>query len=154
MFCQKCGTENTDDVNFCSKCGNNFKSNKSEFEKKPISETSRLAGLGIEKFFIPNEMAIYSTTGSLYVGTNKNSMEAGMKGYVTNNRVIFYKRIGFIIKNDVLNEIPLDQIKSYKMIEEGLVFKEILLGLNELKIKGDRTDILEMYRAIQTAKQK
>lgn len=36
MFCQKCGTQNTDDANFCSKCGNNL-SFKPEIEKKGIN---------------------------------------------------------------------------------------------------------------------
>ncbi|MDO9098909.1 MAG: zinc-ribbon domain-containing protein [Candidatus Methanoperedens sp.] len=149
MFCQKCGTQNLDDASFCVKCGNNFQSIKPEFEKKPINETSRLSGLGIEKYLIANEIITYATTGSLYVGNVPN-----FKGIVTNNRIIFYKREGFIIKNDILNEIPLDQIKSYKIVEEGLIFKNMYFQLNELKIKGERGDILELYKAIQTAKLK
>lgn len=125
-----------------------------ETVNKPFSETSRLSGLGIEKFLMPNEMVIYSTTGSMYVGTNKNDTAAGFKGYVTKNRVIFYKKAGFIFKSDIINEIPLDQITSYKMVEEGIVFKKMYLNLNHFRINGERSDILEVYRAIQTAKQK
>jgi hypothetical protein len=117
--------------------------------KKPVSETSRLTGLGIEKFLMPHEMANYATEGSLYVGG-----EANLKGYVTNNRVIFYASKGLIFKSDRLHEIPLDQIRSYRMVEEGIVFKKIHLQLNDLKITGDRSDILDLYRAIQVAKQK
>ncbi len=120
-----------------------------EIVKKPVSETSRLSGLGIEKFLMPNEIITYATSGSLYVGN-----VPGLKGFVTKNRVIFYKREGFIIKNDILNEIPIDQIKSYKIVEEGLIFKNMYFQLNEFKIKGDRSDILDLYRAIQAAKQK
>ncbi len=120
-----------------------------EILSKTVSETSRLSGLAIEKFLMPNEIITYSTRSSLYVGNMP-----GLKGYVTKNRVIFYKREGLIIKNDILNEIPLDQIKSYRMVEEGLIFKDMHLQLNELKIKGERSDILELYRAIQAAKQK
>jgi hypothetical protein len=120
-----------------------------EIIHKSVSETSRLSGLAIEKFLMPNEIVSYATRGSLYVGNMP-----GLKGYVTKNRVISYKRNGFIIKNDILNEIPLEQIKSYKIVEEGLVFKNMYFQLNELKIKGERSDILELYRAIQTAKLK
>ena len=98
---------------------------------------------------MPNEMATYATNGSLYVGG-----EANLKGYVTSNRVIFYASKGLIFKSDRLHEIPLDQIKSYRMVEEGIVFKTIHLQLNDLKITGDRSDILDLYRAIQVAKQK
>lgn len=118
-----------------------------EIENKTHSETSRLSGLGIEKFLMPNEIITYATKGSLYV-----SNMAGFKGYVTKKRVIFYKREGLIFKNDTLNEIPIDQIKSYKVVEEGIsIFKKMHLQLNELKITGDRSDILDFYRAIQTA---
>lgn len=122
-----------------------------EIVKKPVSETSRLSGLRIEKYLIPNEMVTYATKGSLYLGNR-----AGFKGYVTSNRVMFYKRTSnlIIFKNDLLNEIPLDQIKSYKLVETGTIFKKMRLDLNELTINGDRSDILEMYRAIQIAKQK
>ncbi len=120
-----------------------------EIMQQSVSQTSRLSGLAIEKFLMPNEIVSYATRGSLYIGNMP-----GLKGYVTKNRVIFYKRDGFIIKNDILNEIPMEQIKSYKIVEEGLVFKNMYFQLNELKIKGDRSDILELYRAIQMAKVK
>ncbi|MCZ7394151.1 MAG: hypothetical protein ABOK23_11730 [Candidatus Methanoperedens sp.] len=120
-----------------------------EIVKKTVSETSRLSGLGIEKYLIPNEIATYATNGSLYVGG-----EAGLKGYVTSNRVMFYTSKGLIFKSDRLHEIPLDQIKSFRIVEEGMIFKTMYLKLNELTIKGDRSDILDLYRAIQVAKQK
>ncbi len=123
-----------------------------EILKKTVSETSRLSGLGIEKFLMPNEMLIYATIGNLYVGTNNNDIAAGFKGYVTKNRIIFYKRAGLIFKSDIINEIPLNQITSYNMVEEGIVFKKMHLKLNQFKINGERSDILEMYRAIQAAK--
>jgi len=120
-----------------------------EILTKQTNETSRLSGLGIEKFLMPNEMVTYATAGSLYV-----SNIPGLKGYVTKNRVMFYKQEGFIFKSDILNEIPMDQIKSYKLIEEGIIFKTFYFQLNELKIKGDRSDVLDLYRAIQTSKLK
>lgn len=120
-----------------------------EIMHKSVSETSRLSGLAIEKFLMPNEIVSFATRGSLYVGNMP-----GLKGYVTKNRVIFYKRDGLIIKNDILNEIPMEQIKSYKIVEEGFIIKNMYFQLNELKIKGERSDILELYRAIQTAKLK
>ncbi|MCZ7357334.1 MAG: hypothetical protein O8C66_09805 [Candidatus Methanoperedens sp.] len=122
-----------------------------EIVKKTLSETSRLSGLGIEKFLMPNESVVYMTKGSLYVGNI-----AGFKGYVTNNRVIFYTRKSNLIvfKSDVLNEIPIDQIKSYKMVETGTILKKMHLDLNEFKVNGNRSDILELYRAIQAVKQK
>jgi len=164
-FCAECGQKlPNENMKFCPECGVSIISssiqleNKSSkpnppptnlnVEKKPITETSRLSNLKIEKFLIPNELAVFTTRGSLYVGG-----EEGLKGYVTNNRVIFYASKGLIFKSDRLHEIPLKDINYYKIVEEGLVFKIIYLRLNDLRIKGDREDILELYRAIQVAKQ-
>jgi hypothetical protein len=83
----------------------------------------------------------------LYVGG-----EADQKGYVTKNRVLFFSSKGFIIKSDRLHEIPVNDIKNFKIVEEGLILKTMYLQLNDLIIKGERTDILELYRAIQTVK--
>ena len=163
-FCAECGQKlPNENMKFCPECGRPIISSsvqqenkKSEpilqanlnIEKKPVTETSRLSNLKIEKFLLPNEIAVYKTSGSLYVGG-----EEGLKGYVTNNRVIFYASKGLIFKSDHLHEIPLKDINYYKIVEEGLVFKIMYLQLNDLKIKGDRSDVLELYRAIQIAKQ-
>ncbi len=47
MFCQKCGTQNSDDDKFCSKCGNDLKSTV-KVEKKGIM--SKLGQMGIPGF--------------------------------------------------------------------------------------------------------
>jgi hypothetical protein len=163
-FCSECGQKlPNENMKFCPECGKPVISSsvqreykKSEpithvtvnVEKRPITETSRLSNLKIEKFLLPNEIVVYSTEGSLYVGG-----EEGLKGYVTNSRVIFYASKGLIFKLDRLHEIPLKEINYFKIIEEGLLLKKMYLQLNDLKIKGDRSDILELYRTIQVAKQ-
>jgi len=58
-----------------------------------------------------------------------------------------------IIKKDRLHEIPIKDITQFKIVETGLLIKEMYLQLNNLKIKGERSDILDLYRAIQIAKQ-
>jgi hypothetical protein len=164
-FCAECGQKlPIENIKFCPECGTSIILSSLQFENKnskpnppptnlnvetkPITETSRLSNLKIEKFLIPNEIAVYTTRGSLYVGG-----EEGLKGYVTNNRVIFYASKGLIFKSDRLHEIPLKDINYYKIVEEGIVFKIMYLRLNDLRIKGDREDILELYRSIQIAKQ-
>lgn len=47
MFCQKCGTQNSDDDKFCSKCGNDLKSTI-QAEKKGI--TGKLGKMGVPGF--------------------------------------------------------------------------------------------------------
>ena len=48
MLCNKCGTQNPDDVNFCSKCGNRIYSMvpiKSNFPYKPVGIISAIVSL-------------------------------------------------------------------------------------------------------------
>ncbi len=163
-YCHECGAKLlNENMKFCSECGKpitsasiqqqdkkpeKFPESALNVEKIPVSETSRISSLTIEKFLVPNEIATYATEGSLYVGG-----EEGLKGYVTNNRVIFYASKGLIFKSDRLHEIPLKDINYFKIVEEGLILKVMYLQLNNLKIKGDRSDILNLYKAIQVAKQ-
>jgi hypothetical protein len=161
-FCSECGASVPDEnMKFCSECGKPIGSSSIQrqeikvesgplsttIEKKTVTETSRLSGLKIEKYLIPNEIVNYTTKGSLYVGG-----EANLKGYVTNNRVMFFKSTGLIIKDDRLHEIALKDISQFKIVETGLIIKEMYLQLNNLKIKGERSDILDLYKAIQVAK--
>jgi predicted nucleic acid-binding Zn ribbon protein len=155
--CPSCGALIDSTSAYCPKCTVVIKPdlietkvyNPNPLVTKPVSESSRLSGLKIEKYLMSNEIPTYKTKGSLYVGG-----EANMKGYVTNKRVLFFKSTGLIFTSDRLNEIPLDKITYYKIIEQGIVFKEMYFQLNELKIKGDRSDILGLYRAIQDAQQR
>lgn len=53
MFCQKCGTQNSDGVNFCNKCGNNLNADNSSLSvsstKKGVHEQLHLISEEIEK---------------------------------------------------------------------------------------------------------
>jgi len=152
-YCPNCGKNIPENVKFCPECGADISSllqksvPQENIEKKQVSETSRFSGLKIEKYLLPNEILIFATRGSLYVGG-----EADQKGYVTKNRVLFFSSKGLIIKSDRLHEIPVNDIKNFKIVEEGLILKTMYLQLNDLIIKGERNDILELYRAIQTVK--
>jgi hypothetical protein len=156
-FCPECGSKLTDsNVKFCSECGakitpgspspniNQTAANEPAMpERKPVSEMSRLAGLKIEKYLMAGEAVNYATRGGLYVGG-----EEGLRGYVTNARVLFYASKGLLFKSDRLHEIPIASLGKYKIVEEGLILKTMYLQLNDLKIKGDRSDILDLYKAI------
>ena len=72
-----------------------------------ISDTSRLSGVGIEKFLEPGERLVHVTPGWIRYGNQRRH------AYVTNKRVIFYGRQGVmlgLIKNDRLDEMFLNQI--------------------------------------------
>lgn len=115
--------------------------------KTPVNKASRPAGLKIEKYLKPHEVITYSTRKKLYVDGDE-----GLKGFVTDRRVIFYASKGFFSKSCKLYEISFKRIYSYNIIKVGSVIKRMHLQLNDLRISGDRTDILDLFEAIQTAK--
>ncbi|MBU4139958.1 MAG: zinc-ribbon domain-containing protein, partial [Euryarchaeota archaeon] len=45
MYCTKCGTQNSDDTSFCSKCGSNFKYIKPEIDRSGITGELGKAGI-------------------------------------------------------------------------------------------------------------
>ena len=170
-FCPNCGKEVKSDERFCRSCGKNLElpqraqspqpvqeveetQDASEEEspviRTPIPETSRLSGIGIEKYLAPGEHIIYSTTGRIWV--NKKQERA----YVTNERLIFYHREGVLlglVKNERLNERQLTEIGGkITLREEGLIGKKLYLELSDMRISGDRGDLLGLYKALQSAK--
>jgi hypothetical protein len=69
--------------------------------------------------------------------------------------VLFYGQQGVmlgLVKQDRLDEIYINQIRKLKLIETGLVTKRVYLELDEMKLEGQRGHLLDLYRAIQEAR--
>ncbi len=165
QYCPKCGNKVKEDDKFCGKCGNTVERPNEDIRplegeesieivsSEGIStlerdrELSRLSGSKLEKYLTDGEKLFFTTKSPVQAGG-----EQQLHGYVTDSRVIFYGRKGFIIKSDRFIEIPFEQIKSYKMVETGTIFKKMQLEINDLRVDGSRSDILRLYKAIQTQK--
>jgi hypothetical protein len=115
-------------------------------ESHPISDTSRLSRVGIEKFLARGEVIIYSTPGRIFYGRAKRH------AHVTNSRIIFYTREGVLIKHDRLDEVSLHGIRTVKLVETGLISKKIYLELDEMKLLGSRGDLLDLYKSVQSVR--
>lgn len=74
MFCQKCGTQNSDDSNFCSKCGSSLKLDK-EIPEVEISTAKTQAPI----FDTRNLVGVWNVTGTAF----------GLQEF--NARIIFYQ---------------------------------------------------------------
>jgi hypothetical protein len=94
-------------------------------------------------------MIIHVTPGSIrYANQLRHA-------YVTNKRVLFYGRQGAmlgLIKNDRLDEVYLNQIRKLKLVEHGMITKQVYLELDEMKLDGQRGHLLDLYKAIQSAR--
>lgn len=175
-FCPHCGKPASTSARFCEFCGErlvniNAQSDVFPFDKNEsiivgtdmqggigaepqivqerIADTSRLSGVGVDKFISPDERIIFGTKSQVWFGNHQR------KAYVTNRRVIFYRvqpKLLGIIKNDRLDEIYVNQIRKITLVEKGLIAKSIVLHLDELMIKGDRGDFIDLYKAIQSVR--
>jgi hypothetical protein len=161
-FCTNCGTSLPEGAKFCAKCGSPVSVIPVQQAEQPqstdqepvihsqiIPETSRLSGVGIEKFLGPGERIIYATPGRIYYANQKRRV------YVTNKRILFYgqqRMMLGLIKQDRLDEIPLNQVRKLKLVETGFITKRIYLELDEMKLEGQRGHLLDLYKAIQSAR--
>jgi len=163
-FCSNCGKEYSIGEKFCSSCGHQLQiitqkdsgvvaaATKGEgtteigITKQPIDPTSRLSGLGLEKYLLPEERILYATQDQIWSGKKKRH------AFVTNRRLILYHREGVLlglIRNERLDEIDLRTIRRASLLEKGLITKKIVLNLDEMVIEGDRGDIINIYNTVQ-----
>lgn len=117
--------------------------------RQPILDASRLSRAKVEKFLIDGERIIFTTKRWLTFNTQKR------KAHVTNMRLLFYRQEGKLlglVKQDRLDEIYINSIRKLSLVEQGLINKSIILQIDELNIRGDRSDLLGMYKALQSAR--
>ena len=133
-YCSNCGKEYSLGEKFCNSCGQPLQANSQKdnvqaaiangggtaeilVHKQAVDPTSRLSGLGIEKYLLPGERILYATQGQIWLGNNRRH------AHVTNRRLILYHREGVLlglIKNEKLDEIDLRTIRRVKLVETGL----------------------------------
>ena len=135
-------------MSFVGAQGEATKEEEAPITRERIPRTSRLSGVGIEKFLAPGERIIFSTESQVWLANQRR------RAYVTNNRVMFYyrePRLMEIIKEDMLDEMNVNTIRKISLVEKGLITKSIILHLDENVVRGNRGDMIGLYKAIQRA---
>lgn len=89
MFCQKCGTQNSDDSNFCSKCGSSLRLYK-EIPDVEISTAKTQAPI----FDTQNLVGVWNVTGTAL-------------GKPYNTRIIFYQNGTFEESGTIGDDFPI-----------------------------------------------
>jgi zinc-ribbon domain len=161
-FCLNCGAQLPIGAKFCGSCGAaagvapspasgppQAQADEPVIHSQTVSETSRLSGVGIEKFLGPGERVVHVTSGRIRYANQQRY------AYVTNKRVLFYGQQGVmlgLVKQDRLDEVYLNQIRKLKLVETGMISKKVYLELDEMKLVGQRGYLLDLYRAIQSAR--
>lgn len=109
MFCQKCGTQLKDNVNFCSKCGAPVKAN--------------VTGNESEKSF-PSQQAphydSYSTTGTQKKNP-KSSIARTILGFMLKILLLFALIVGVLLALDYFDVIDASMVNAFM---EGAGFKD------------------------------
>ena len=157
-YCNECGSENPEGAKFCHSCGNQMApgsrpepglylvSPPPPIRRELIPVTSRISQTGIDKFLVHGEHIVYTTAAMVQVG------EERMRAYVTNRRLLLYRKDGILITRDRLTEIDLKSIGRTTMTEHGVLMKEFTLEIDGMQLKGRRHDLLNLYRVLHTAK--
>lgn len=168
-FCPYCGRPVPEWAKFCKYCGGKLTEDEMPPEGSPYSQpllpqpppsqpmimreripdTSRLSRVGIQKFLSPGEKIIFRTRSRVWLGNQIRY------AYVTNKRLLFYYQVPKLmglIKDDRVDEIFINQIRRLSLVEKGLITKSIILHIDEFEVKGDRGDLLELYRVIQSVR--
>ncbi len=156
-YCTNCGSSNEGEARFCFSCGKELRSGSSTdsglpvppstlVRREPIPPVSRLSRSGVEKFLVQGEHIIYATSGMVQIGEKRK------KAYVTTRRLLLYRSDGLLFRRDSLDEVDLRTIGRATLTEFGLVMKEYVLEIDGMQLKGRRSDLLNLYRILQTAK--
>ena|GEM_PF-2396455 len=166
-FCPNCGKPVPEWAKFCKYCGEKLTEDEmppdapysqpsqppppppSIIVKERIPDTSRLSGVGIHKFLAPGEKILFRTKSRVWLGNQIRY------AYVTNKRLLFYHQVPKLmglVKDDRVDEIFINQIRRFSLIERGIITKSIILHIDEFEVKGDRGDLLELYRIIQSVR--
>src|SRR5438093_7288333 len=140
-FCPSCGSKMDEVDKFCRGCGNGISAplrqgellsqppqravdvdvDEQDLDEEPVisqtvSDTSRLSRAGIEKFLDSGERLIYATPRSVIFWARSKDRRVA---YVTNKRLMFYAKVGVLVKKDKLDEIFLNQIRKLRLEEKG-----------------------------------
>ena len=73
---------------------------------------------------------------------------------VTDKRMLFYKRSGFLFKKDSVVSIKLEEILELRYKEEGLINKrgviEVVTSKKKTSFSGTAAQMRELYKELQT----
>ena len=78
--------------------------------------------------------------------------EKRWKVSVTERRVLLWRNEGLIAQKKSIQEIDPKLVARMSLREEGSVFREHFLQLDDLTIRGRKADLENLYRAIATVR--
>lgn len=91
----------------------------------------------------PDEILTYETSSPVLVDNKK------WKAYVTTKHVLLRRSEGLIFPRESHQEIDPTKVHRIALIEAGALLKEYSLRINDIELKGRKSDLVNLYRAIQ-----
>jgi hypothetical protein len=156
-FCQECGADVVPGAKFCHSCGTkvsaktSFHPQESDLSEQalielPLPPQTAVTGPMAEVIDSPDEAVSFSTSAPVTVEGKKWEV------YVTNRKVVLHRSVGLVFAKESHQELDLGNIHRIALREEGTLMKEFFLDVDTLSMKGRRSDLVNMYRAIQNAR--
>ena len=94
----------------------------------------------------PVEEVLFESTYPVQVDGQK------WRVYVTNRRMVFHRSIGLLSSRESRQDVDLDTVKNLTLQREKTLLKEYYLGVDGVVIKGRRSDLVNLQRAVQKVK--
>ena len=108
-FCPNCGTQNTDDGNFCNNCGYNFKDNFQTSAQIVITRKAKAAGSAQS-----HDVYIYNN----YIGVLKNGGKLEIPVEVGTHMLVFKSKLKKLGKDTTFNVVVNDPTEIVKLNAE------------------------------------
>ncbi len=93
-----------------------------------------------------SESVTFAAGGPVFIG------EKRWKVSVTERRVLLWRNEGLIAQKKSIQEIDPKLVARMSLREEGSVFREHFLQLDDLTMRGRKADLENLYRAIVTVR--
>ena len=156
-FCQECGAEVVLEAKFCHSCGarisvkTDFRAPESDLAEQalielPLPPQTAVTGAMADVIDSPDEAVSFSTSAPVTVEGKRWNV------YVTNRKVVLHRSVGLVFTKESHQEIDLGNIHRIALREEGTLMKEFFLDVDTISMKGRKSDLVNMYRAIQNAR--
>jgi zinc-ribbon domain len=156
-FCQECGVDVVPGAKFCHSCGarigskTGFQTPESDLAEQalielPLPPQTAVPGAMAEVIDSPDEAVSFSTSAPVTVEDKKWNV------YVTNRKVVLHRSVGLVFPKESHQELDLGNIHRIALREEGTLLKEFFLDVDAISMKGRKSDLVNMYRAIQSAR--
>jgi molybdate-binding protein len=155
-YCPDCGADLVSGAKFCHSCGVNLIGRArvsgardladQALLELPLPPQTAVTGAVADVLDSPDETVTFSTSAPVLVEGKKWDV------FVTTRKAVLHRSLGLVFTKESHQEIDLGNIHRIELREEGALLKEFFLDIDGVSMKGRKSDLVNLYRAIQGAR--